>query len=79
MSDDLFIEPRPDGDKPVTRNELRMFARSIRGDLKWLAAVSVIGNQALNHVPPLPPAVGITGTVVTVGAFLLKGVIGRHG
>jgi hypothetical protein len=75
LMDDVLRQP--DDDKPVTRTELRSFARNIRSDLKWLAFVSIVGNQTLNHIT-LPTAAGVTGAIIVGVAFIIKLSIGSH-
>mgnify|MGYP000940187079 CR=1 FL=1 len=71
MSESDIFEERPDDDKPVTRGEMRRLHKGLRNDIKWSAALLLVGNQTLSHVE-LPPVAGFVGGGLFVSLAVAK-------
>lgn len=76
MTDDLFPE-REDDNEPVTRGDLRRIVTQLEGKLWRLGLLTVVGNQALNHVD-LPTYLGFAGAGGVIAIFAVKAFFGSR-
>jgi len=77
MTDPDIFQDFPDDDRPVSRGEMRRIVKDVRRDLKWTAAIIVVGGQTLSHVQ-LPPVAGFIGGTIIVSFGILKLAIVRN-
>jgi hypothetical protein len=72
--DDIFNQG--DDSRPVTRGEMRRLHQQFRSDMKWTAAMILVGTQTLSHIE-LPEVAGFVGAGIMAVLYAAKVLFAR--